>query len=399
MARGKDREEIQRRWDLLIRASKSPISVRVVDAPFDVLERGGLSHAIAAAFLTILERNGYVKKHNYGGTRLVSVDLLKEKLGEDILGPEPKPTAKVGHPTKRKAVAPKDTEIASAPIAPVPASNAVVAGNGVLLLADWCNIMMEFAGNDKSGKVPVFPVPYEIFKNISRSYGLVVMSVAFVPPHISPLIQTEIFRHGFDVMSCPPVKDWGPDSVDMKLDEWGRLLLNLPGIRTLVIISNDKDFNPLKNFARDQGKNPVTVHLQYQNNIGVLITTDDNNHTYLAGSAPVGSPSIPSGENHFATVVNFLKDRGEIKQEDVKFLTLLHICLDFCGVAMEDDRKSLSSLASGAFKKYNHGEPQFILGQYIDAFKVLISEGMIAENGRIVRTSPLVARIRRYENK
>lgn len=113
--------------------------------------------------------------------------------------------------------------------------------------------------------------PIERFRNFSwlidpiLNKGTILYGFCFIPEHYftrAPVMQLS-HRHGFQIVVCPRqitgVVTKDADTVDYKMTELARTLIEHDDFTDLVIISGDADFVPLARQARWYGKRVTVV--------------------------------------------------------------------------------------------------------------------------------------------
>lgn len=93
--------------------------------------------------------------------------------------------------------------------------------------------------------------------------GKIAFAFVFAPEHkamLTPVMQLS-YLHGFYVVICPrqvgamAVKD--ADSVDEKMKDLARTIIDRSDVTDIVIVSGDADFHPLALYAKRQRKNVI----------------------------------------------------------------------------------------------------------------------------------------------
>ena len=239
--------------------SKNAFSTdRLVSDPYKLFDANGVPYGTAGKILNKLEKAGYIEKRTNGGTSIIYIKLLKiGELGEDILGaPKRSPVPVAKEPRLKKVPKSKTEKVDESHEAGPPASQAgavmpqgaqFAPGNGVMLFVDYYNIYMRMAELKTE-----FPLRELILT--AREIGKLKLSLMFIPSHIAARIQM-IMRQGVEedgrpgdgsegyrIISCPPVKLGGKDSVDKTIDEFVNYFLGHPDIGTFILVSGDGDF-------------------------------------------------------------------------------------------------------------------------------------------------------------
>ena len=303
MKNGRKPEKLSLAWAILVREAKKntlPGSNSDVWEPLARLAaQGPMSYGTAVRCLTNLEGRGYLTKHTNGTPRLLFVHLLKlGELGEDILGKqEEKPQQE---PRRHEPQVPKSDErqIAEAPqeppetVSPVATKIASAqnnAANGVVVLCDHENLRYTL---QDAGVV----LDYSSLIAGARKYGNVLRSVAFVPMHTSPDIQTQLRIGGFKIETCPPRKTLGPDTCDSSIEDFVRFCLDNPKISTFVLVSGDGDFIDIVDEIKNNGRKCVLFYYNHADTSKALFAraTDAFNLASLVNAPKRGHNSVSS---------------------------------------------------------------------------------------------------------
>ncbi len=353
MARlGRKSQTLPRTWDIIRGAVKDklPGNKTFYQPLEELIAKGPMSYGTASKNLTLLEEHKYIKKHTNGTIRLIYIDVLRmDNLGEDILGKkEERPKLSIN--TRINTAKPKNSTTET--LAQAPIKNA--RNNDVVLFLDYENLkhrLQEANTTMKSSEL--------ITK--ARSYGRVVLSMAFVPPKTHPEIQMRLRIEGFRIMSCPPRKTMGKDTCDQSIEEFARFCLEQTNIKTFVIVSGDGDFIDILGEIENNGRKCVVFHYDYAKTSKTLISTagDVVNLAEDTQAKPVHPIQLPvqtvqpalhvNGANPYNAMLSELRDTGTvINKNDIRwvFLKAVILCLRDKYIASENTlpRKSLTDL-------------------------------------------------------
>ncbi len=295
MGRGRKPEKLSLAWQILVKeAKKNPLPGNNSDVwePLKLLVlRGPMSYGTASQCLTKFEEARRLTKHTNGTTRLQFVRLLTlEDLDEDILGKREEEPQQEEPPA---TVTPVATEIANAQ------SN---AANGVVVLCDYENL--RYALEKKEAVLDSSSLIAS-----ARKYGNVLRSMAFIPMHTSPDIQTQLRIGGFRIETCPPRKTLGSDTCDSSIEDFVRFCFDNPRISTFVLVSGDGDFIDIVDEIKNNGRRCVLFHYNHEDTNKALLSrvTDTLNlaslvHTTKRGRKSADDVRIPQKKSREATV-------------------------------------------------------------------------------------------------
>lgn len=261
---GKKPEKILRAWEVLTKkAGGSGLNNKIVYEPLELLQLNGpMSYGTASQTLTKLEDTDYLRKHTNGTVRLLYVELLKTgPLGEDILGKQDakEPAQKPRSPRKTNHEPTQEQEHTGVID---PKSNGL---DGVIVLCDYENLSQTLEREKTK-------IDYNDLIERARKYGTIRVSTAFIPMHTPLEIQMQLRMARFRVESCPPRKPLGKDTCDQAIEEFVRLLLDHPNIRTFVLVSGDGDFVDILGEIENWGKKWVLFHYNYVSTSANLIS-------------------------------------------------------------------------------------------------------------------------------
>lgn len=147
-----------------------------------------------------------------------------------------------------------------------PAVTAPAKKPKVILLVDWENTV--FAGSDHG-----FDVSFAGIKNIVRNMGDIIFSFVFVSPYeIERTIKKDTAKNeasdvirtltdaGFFVVACPMgYKE--TDAADTNMNDLARRYLEHSDAQCVVIVSRDRDFRALSDFAKDMHKQVIFLDI------------------------------------------------------------------------------------------------------------------------------------------
>ncbi|HEY4475325.1 MAG TPA: NYN domain-containing protein, partial [Candidatus Paceibacterota bacterium] len=107
-----------------------------------------------------------------------------------------------------------------------------------------------------------FTVSFKKLKDILRTYGRIIFADAFLSPATSnPQTITSLWNAGFQVIVCP-MGSKDTDAVDSKLEWRARQYLRESTVAKVFVVSRDRDFSELVNFAADLGKQAVLFDIE-----------------------------------------------------------------------------------------------------------------------------------------
>jgi hypothetical protein len=248
---GRKPGKILRAWEILTKKASEGLGLgeKTVYEPLELLQLNGpMSYGTASQILTRLENAGYIKKHTNGSTRLVLIVLIKDELGEDILGKQNQE--------------------------PVQAATACAKTNtngldDVVVMCDFENLRITLV---KEGA----ELKYNDLIVRARDYGNVVRSIAYVPMQTPPEAQMQLRMAGFRIESCPPRKILGKDTCDQAIEDFARFCLEHTNIGTFVLVSGDGDFVDILGEIENRGRKCVIVHYNYESTSKNLIARTSN---------------------------------------------------------------------------------------------------------------------------
>ncbi|MDP3985712.1 MAG: NYN domain-containing protein [bacterium] len=241
-----------------------------------VVTRSGLANPIVRKHLRQLAVEGKVSLEesvNGRGAHIVTCTVITATpalIATEAPPPAPAPTNTSETPTSPPA---------PAPVPSTPPWEVVV-------LVDFDNL-------DMGAKQFGYRFSCDRIKNFARQHGIVRFAYVFLPPantHADIIVRW--WRNGFTVVACPMGKK-DKDAVDAKLSEMARNHLD-SGAHTIVIVSDDYDFQPLEHYAADRGKKVVFLSPRRHKSLIADDTNRDENerHPVILRPAELGDKQV-----------------------------------------------------------------------------------------------------------
>jgi uncharacterized LabA/DUF88 family protein len=128
------------------------------------------------------------------------------------------------------------------------------------ILLDYENIASE---GIKKGATISYQGLHNLFKSCTK-YGQPIFQLAFLPDHFirntsGGNVLLDLFNTGFTPFVCKTTSGKEKDRVDYIMTEWGKRLIDYSSIEKIIIISHDKDFIPLYNYAIGRQVKPILM--------------------------------------------------------------------------------------------------------------------------------------------
>lgn len=208
-------------------------------------------------YLRELYRNGVVSIV-YGARRsIVAVKLLvselPEKLREPVAVSEPPESIQQSEDNPKAPEAPKAEAVPepiAAPEAPEPQATPVepVRRTSIAVFVDYENAV-------RCAQKAGFRFSFTHLREEMCVRGNVVFAEVFVPPHVGKQEAEvrKLWDAGWTVIYCP-LRHKDKDAVDQKLELRARDIIRETNVDGVVIVSEDADFLPVINYARNYGK-------------------------------------------------------------------------------------------------------------------------------------------------
>jgi uncharacterized protein (TIGR00288 family) len=250
---------------------------------------------------------------------------------------------------------------------------------------------------------------FEIIMDHCNELGRVILSRAYADWYRYPRITSALYANNIEPMYVPTYyydkgagRTGGPikNSVDMNLCiDAMRTLFTMPGLSTFVLITGDRDFIPLVNSIRQQGKDVIIIGVGGAASSHLAQSADEFIfYEQLVGKAEATAPKVdirrpldsddferPALERERISVARTKPERKESSalNEDEAFELLIKVVLEARSRRMVTGIGSLKTLmrelSNGKFRESVIRDGN---GRAIDKFKDFITEA--ARRGKII---------------
>lgn len=133
----------------------------------------------------------------------------------------------------------------------------------VLLLVDFENLIITALKDIPATEFSIDSGFRRIIEKITEEVGEIVGVFAFLPSNSAIIWGKDLHLLGFNIISCPRVRDKKgieQDTTDTRLLELGEWLINnIAGLTHLCVGSGDKDFSPLMRKAALKGLKRIVI--------------------------------------------------------------------------------------------------------------------------------------------
>lgn len=253
---------------------------------------------------------------------------------------------------------------------------------------------------------------FEIIMDHCNELGRVILSRAYADWYRYPRITSALYANNIEPMYVPTYyydkgagRTGGPikNSVDMNLCiDAMRTLFTMPGLSTFVLITGDRDFIPLVNSIRQQGKDVIIIGVGGAASSHLAQSADEFIfYEQLVGKAEATAPKVeprrpldaddferPALERERISVPRTKPERKESSalSEDEAFELLVKVVLEARSRRMVTGVGSLKTLmrelSNGKFRESVIRDGN---GRAIDKFKDFITEA--ARRGKIIMST------------